>query len=200
MAEFANDIDGSNTVDGKPVCYWVNQQNKIVPSGCGYVALIGCTGIIVQNLTLAKNGQGVLLISTRDSTISQNTITGNGYGVWADNSSSHITIVGNNITGNINSGISFTGLNNNDVTNNSITINGQNGVHLSDSQSVTIFGNTISANRINGINLDNNSDITISENYIANHIQDAGTGIWFAQTSNGSIYRNALKNNKVGIL
>jgi len=199
ISGFANDIDGSNTVDGKPVCYWVNQQNKIIPSACGYVALIGCTGITVQNLTLAKNGQGVLLISTRDSTISQNTITDNSDGVWADNRSSHITIVDNKITANINSGISFTGSNNNEVANNSITSNGKNGVHISNSQGVKIFGNTIRANRINGINLDNNSNITISENHIANHIHDAGTGIWFAQTSNSSIYRNTVNNNKVGL-
>ena len=198
-SESTNDIDGSNTVDGKPVCYWVNQHNRIVPSGYGYVALIDCTGITVQNLTLAKNGRGVLLISTHNSTISHNIISGNGDGVWVDNSSSHITIVENIITANIDSGISFIGSNNNEVANNSITSNHKDGILIRDSDGVIIFGNTIGANWINGINLHNNSQITISKNHIANHKTDSGTGIWCAQTSNSRIYKNIVKNNKVGI-
>jgi len=77
LSEFVNDIDLSNTVDGRAVCYWVNQENKVVPPGCGFVALIGCTGITVQNLVLSKNGQGELIISTRDSKRTKKTMTEN---------------------------------------------------------------------------------------------------------------------------
>jgi len=34
------DIDTSNTVDGKPIYWWVNQQNKQIPSDAGYVAVV----------------------------------------------------------------------------------------------------------------------------------------------------------------
>jgi len=78
---FVNDIDTSNTVDGKPIYYWVNQHDKTVPSDAGYVALINCTGITVENLTLANNGQGVLLVATNNSLITRNQMKNNGYGI-----------------------------------------------------------------------------------------------------------------------
>ena len=104
---FENDVDTSNLVDGKPIIYWVNQQDKIVPSDAGYVALINCENITVQNLNIANNGDGIFLAFTNQSTITGNTLTNNNNGVkfW---SSSNNHIVGNNIRENRN-GIFFSG-------------------------------------------------------------------------------------------
>jgi hypothetical protein len=66
-SDFANDIDSSNTVNEKPVCYWVGEHDRVVPSGSGYVGLVGCSSITVQNLNLTYNGQGILLINTNNS-------------------------------------------------------------------------------------------------------------------------------------
>jgi len=52
---FVNDVDVSNTVDGKPIYYWVNRQNLEVPSDAGYVALVNCTNVMVQNLNIINN-------------------------------------------------------------------------------------------------------------------------------------------------
>jgi len=103
LSDFINDIDASNTVDGKPVYYWANQHNKEIPAEAGYVAVINSTNIRVRNLKLAGNGQGVLFVFTRNSTIenveaesnmvgislvfscgniiSDNTIASNDYGI-----------------------------------------------------------------------------------------------------------------------
>jgi len=35
-----NDVDTSNTVDGKPIYYWINETDKSVPNDAGYVALL----------------------------------------------------------------------------------------------------------------------------------------------------------------
>jgi parallel beta-helix repeat protein len=78
---FFNDIDTSNTVDGKPVYYWVNQQNKTVPSDAGFVALINCSKINVENLVLSNNGQGIILVATNNSLITKNQIKNCEYGV-----------------------------------------------------------------------------------------------------------------------
>ena len=202
LSEFINDIDLSNTVDGKPVCYWINQENKIVPSGCGYVALIGCADITVQNLFLSKNGQGVLLISTRDSTITQNTITGNVHGVWADTSSSNINVNGNSVADSTNSGILFASSTNSQIFNNNITGNGWYGIHLSNTEGVKIIGNTVKADSFTGINLVRDLDTTISENYIANHkvgTGGEGAGISLGQTSDATISKNIIENNQMGI-
>ena len=80
-SEFINDIDTSNTVNGKPVYYWINQQDKTVPSDAGYVGLVRCSNIIVQGLNLTHNGQGVLLIETNNTLVTGNYIAENNYGV-----------------------------------------------------------------------------------------------------------------------
>jgi parallel beta-helix repeat protein len=81
LADFVEDIDASNTVDGKPVCYLVSQQNTIVPTGVGYVGLANCTSMTVKNLELDKNGQGILLAYTTNSIITENNLTANYRGI-----------------------------------------------------------------------------------------------------------------------
>jgi parallel beta-helix repeat protein len=78
---FINDIDTSNSVDGKPVYYWVSEKDKSVPSNAGYVALVRCLNITVQGLNLSHNGQGILLVETNNSSVTGNIITYNNYGV-----------------------------------------------------------------------------------------------------------------------
>jgi parallel beta-helix repeat protein len=87
ITDFLNDVDNSNTVDGRRVYYWINYKNKTIPSDAGYVALVNCTRITVQNLNLTKNGEGVLLAYTSNSTIIQNNITSNDFGIRIQNSS-----------------------------------------------------------------------------------------------------------------
>ncbi len=104
LPEFLQDIDESNTVNGKQICYWVNRQDETVPLDAGYVALVDCSGITVQNLNLSRNGQGLLLAYTTDSTIMQNNITENIHGIYLCGSSDN-AVSGNNISRNAANGI-----------------------------------------------------------------------------------------------
>ena len=63
------DIDPSNTVDGKPIYYLVNRRDEWVPSDAGYVALVNCTNMTVEGLELRNNLEGLLLAGTQNSTI-----------------------------------------------------------------------------------------------------------------------------------
>jgi len=85
-----NDVDTSNTVDGKPIYYWINRQDDLVPFDAGYVALVNSTNIVVKNLNLTKCGQGMLLAYTTNSTITKNRITHNYYGIYLWNSSNNV--------------------------------------------------------------------------------------------------------------
>ncbi len=80
-SDFVNDVDTSNTINGKEICYWINQHDRTVPSNAGYVALINCSGITAENLNLTNNGEGVLLIFTSNSQIENNTMIGNDKGL-----------------------------------------------------------------------------------------------------------------------
>jgi len=81
LDEFMHNIDVSNWVNGKPVYYLVNQHDRQIPFDAGYVAAINSTNIIVDNLTLTHNGQGVLLAYTSSSTIRNVNILDNYDGI-----------------------------------------------------------------------------------------------------------------------
>jgi parallel beta-helix repeat protein len=95
-----NDIDVSNTVDGKPVYYLVNRKNEKVPLDAGYVAIINSTGIGVEGLTLTNNRQGLLLFYTNNSHIRGNNIKNNEISLWMHRSYNN-TFSSNNITNNL---------------------------------------------------------------------------------------------------
>ncbi len=62
---FNNDIDASNTINGRPIIYWTNEKNRIVPIYAAFVALINCEGITAQDLSLI----GMILVSTTNSSL-----------------------------------------------------------------------------------------------------------------------------------
>jgi len=170
LSHFVNDIDASNTINGKKVYYLVDESDLVVsPSAfpdLGFLALVNCARITVQNLELTKNWQGVLLAFTTDSTITQNTITDNNIGVALHSSSNNI-ISGNNIT------------------------NNYGGIQLSgSSRSNSISANNIADNR-NGIYLLESSQNTINGNNITN----SEIGIGFSESSNNMIYNNHFISN-----
>jgi len=99
LLDFVNDIDSSNTVNGKPIYYLVNKSDMAVPLDAGFVALANCTRIIVENLNLADNSESLQLVFTTNSTINKNNIANNFYGISVWHSSNN-TISKNNITNN----------------------------------------------------------------------------------------------------
>jgi len=163
MTEFVNDVDDSNTVDGKPIIYWVNEHDKAVPSDAGYVALIGCTNITVQGLVLANNSQGVLLVATDDSLIASNYIGGNFVGIAFQGSYGHCynnVISRNNITENAEDGIYSWGAPSTNVTENSITNNQGAALHFYESSNAYIVGNSITGN----IEINDSANSTVEQN------------------------------------
>jgi parallel beta-helix repeat protein len=60
LTDYTHDIDTSNTVDGKPIYYWVGESSATVPSNAGFVGLVECEDITVKDLSLGSNSHGVL--------------------------------------------------------------------------------------------------------------------------------------------
>ncbi len=99
LSQLVNDIDTSNTINGKPIYYWINQSDKTVPSDAGYVAIINSTNITVEGLNLENNGQGVLIAYSSNVTVEDCNLTNNWWGVRSL-SSSNISLYHNNIIDN----------------------------------------------------------------------------------------------------
>jgi parallel beta-helix repeat protein len=123
LSTFIQDVDTSNTVNGKPIYYLVNQKNLLIDSSdIGYLALINCTNIHVKGLTLTNNGQGLLLAFTTNSTIENATIAHNSVGIHLLSSDAN-TIAANSISDN-EFGISLYRSSSNNITKNTLTNNG----------------------------------------------------------------------------
>ena len=213
-SSFVHDIDTSNTVNGKPVYYWVNQQNKAVPPDAGYIGLINCTNMLVQNLDLTDESQSVILVFTTYSTITKNNITNNGdQGIYLYKSSNN-SISENSIANNADSGIHLWYSSNNIISGNTITANNQDGIYLfgssynsingntitlnnggihvySSSANNNVVGNTVTENTEYGVSLDWAHNNFVSENCITEN----GEGILVLDSSNNRIIGNTVKEN-----
>jgi parallel beta-helix repeat protein len=192
LSHFVNDVDASNTVDGKPVYYLVGVRDVVVPLEAGYVALINSTNIKVENLTLTKNLSGILLAYTSNSTISGNNIANNWDGIYLSSSSSN-TISGNNITDNNDDGIYLYESSDNSISGNNVTANNDDGIYLYESSDNSISGNNVTANNDDGIDLGYSSNNSISGNNVTDNEYD---GFYLHHySSSNTISGNNIANN-----
>ena len=137
-----NDIDSSNTVNGKPIYYWINQSDRAVPLNAGYVALINCTGITVKYLEISNNSQGIVLINTRNSVITKNKILNASCGIRLYRSS--FNIISENIFDSNHWGAMFKYSENNTISEN--VLKNLNGIHLIEASNNTFYHNIFNNN------------------------------------------------------
>ena len=172
LAAYTQYMDTSNTIDGKPVYYWLWEQDRTVPQDAGFVALIGCENIKIQNLKLTCNGQSILLFSTKNTIITRNTVKDNEVGISVQNSM-NITVC-ENVIANNGRGISIDGKyrvysQNNRIYENSIT-NNDVGINVWESSNNTLFRNHIADNyygiRINRLGGAAEGNIIYHNNFI----------------------------------
>jgi parallel beta-helix repeat protein len=182
----SQDMDASNIVDGKPVCFWINQHDRIVPSNSGYVLLINCTRITVQGLSIIGentsssrkyNSNGIHLTNTINSIIVNNNLTvGTGIRVYGEETK-NITISQNNIARTI--GVFGCNVIGNFITNSGIIID----------------NSTVTANLIDSCE----RGITIrkrSNNHIfRNNITNCNVGIFILGSRNNTIHQNNFISN-----
>jgi len=196
IKEEINDVDASNTINGKPVYYWVNQYNMTVPDNAGLVILKNCGGIRVQNLNLTGNGLGVSLYHTIDSEIFGNNITDNywrGIAVWW---SCNNSIIGNQITNSEYYGIEVYDSHNNTISHNLIKNNNDDGIyHRTAPRNEVISSNQIVANGGFGIFACGSHNCIIADNFIYGN---SGTGL--TSGSNSTVTGNNItQNGKTGV-
>ncbi|MCW4033751.1 MAG: right-handed parallel beta-helix repeat-containing protein [Candidatus Bathyarchaeota archaeon] len=204
VASACNDVDTSNTVDGKPIVYWVNQHNKVVPSDAGYIGLVNCSNITVKDFELVNNGQAIFLAGVKDSTITQNSISNNQNGLWLAESSNN-TISENSFTDNTYDTIFVVSSTDNKIVSNTITNNGQQGtpiaqvlgsigrgaVRISRGSNNNVSKNTITNNG-EGINIDNSIGTIVDSNTITNN---NGSAVHLFDSSQVNITRNLMQEN-----
>ena len=82
-----NSIDTSNTINGKPFHYLVDQNDKTISGDAGQITLIRCTNITIQNVSITNNPlKAIYLVNTDNSLITQTTRSFNSLGIELLNS------------------------------------------------------------------------------------------------------------------
>jgi parallel beta-helix repeat protein len=199
---FVNDVDSRNTIDGKPIYYWIGQSDKTVPSDAGCVFLVDCSRIKVENLTLDKNAEGVLLARTKYCTIFNNSISGAALGIWlfaTNNNNVSGNIIVNNVAG-ICLGPLFgeAGSCRNDIINRNNISNNTWGIDLERSSNITVSENSITDNT-EGV-------IVFAENALDNQItgnrieRNTEAGIHLIRCLRNTVTKNNLTENECGII
>lgn len=92
FSHFNNQIDRSNTVNGKPIDYRIDVENEVIDNmtEVGVLYLINCFNITVQNLELMNNRHGLFGYNITKSTIQHLKTSDNSYGIYLQNSHGNI--------------------------------------------------------------------------------------------------------------
>ncbi|MHA2101299.1 MAG: NosD domain-containing protein, partial [Candidatus Kariarchaeaceae archaeon] len=173
------DIDLSNTVDGKPI-YWIYKKSDLVinySSNAGYVGVIDSKNITIKDLVLTKNNQGILFHNVSKSRIENITVSDAGAGI-------------------------FIGKSQNSTVKNSLITSNENGIWIDDSFNNSLIGNVVKYNTIQGIRIYNSHNNTLQGNTASNNQNVALSyisGIYLRLAENNTILNNEVKNNKIGI-
>nr|QNO42936.1 hypothetical protein FPLJOMBM_00027 [Methanosarcinales archaeon ANME-2c ERB4] len=190
ISDFIQDIDTSNTVNGRPIYYWVNQQNQQVPDNAGFVGVVNSRNITVSDTT---NYDGILFANVTNSRVENVNASVQGtYGIRlffsSDNTLSNNTMLHRGII----FGFLLQDSNNNSISNNIVSAE-SGGFYLSDSSSNSISNNIVSAESYSGVGfyLHNSSNNNISNNIVSNSF----TGFVLLWSDSNMITNNTASNN-----
>jgi parallel beta-helix repeat protein len=152
LSDFINDIDVSNTVNGKPIHYLINQHNMTIDvftfQKIGYLGLVNSTNIKVKNLNVQNNKQGILFAFTIDSSISNVNAKNNWNGIYVAHSL-NTSVSGNNANNNFDYGIKLFNSSRSMASRNNVDNNGWAGIGVFGSPNSTVEGNEANFNYYN---------------------------------------------------
>ena len=216
--DFLHTIE-DNTVNSKPLYYYKDIQDFVVPNDAGQVILANCSNVTIkdlylsktdfsvilaycdnctiENLTVMDTDGEVILFKSDNNLIQNNKMVNHLHGICLDYKSNS-NIVRNNYVAKSLVGISaVTSSSNNLIINNTVEENFA-GIHISafcdpGQHDNRILNNTITNNDI-GINLLDNSYENIIEN---NTVKSCKIGIRLKNSSNNIFKNNILKKNKI---
>jgi parallel beta-helix repeat protein len=137
----------NNTINGKPIRYYKDTSNIVVPTDTGQVIIVNCTNFSIKNLNFSKVEEGIKIVYSSVNTINNNTINNNLVGISLLNSTDNL-IFSNNINGS-DYGITLDSSLKNKIYENDIT-NNKCGISISyDSKNNDISNNYYQDNDMN---------------------------------------------------
>lgn len=204
---YLNDVDTSNTVDGKPVYYLINRHDETVPSDAGNVIIVNSTGMVVKDMVLRNNYNGVMLAYTDRSLIENVTAVDNRIGIIGEFSCDSNVIINNRVNNSQSGGICVLFSYYGNISCNTVQNTNSSGIWLENTASITVSNNNVSYSRTVqtaqefdgcGILLDDTPLCNVTGNNI--YRNKYGIGIGAQNDFNNTIAKNNIVENEVGLL
>ncbi len=146
--EYFNDVDTSNTVNGKPLYYLLNKIDYIIPSDAGEVILVNSSDCTMKNLDLRSGTVGITFAYSSHNLVRNNRIENQSWtGIDLSSSSNNNNTIQNNKIQYNSYGIDIEYCTGNTLKNNIITSNSY-GILLYNTVDTIIRRNTIVLNSI----------------------------------------------------
>jgi parallel beta-helix repeat protein len=200
LAAYGNDVDTSNTIEGKPIYYCIGKTYQVVPSDGACVVLVNCSGMIVQNSVLSLGSGGLVLANTNNSILQGNTLAAQDPALLSKYSTPGNPLdilIYHSHNNQIRSNCATVRLESSD--NNTVTQN-TGVIRLTDSNYNRIVGNSIHkvdfvAIDWSGITLKYSAYNLISQNTIT----DNSAGVWLCDGANNNrVENNTINGNAQG--
>jgi parallel beta-helix repeat protein len=167
------------------------KDSTIIDGGGGNGIHVITDYVNITGFTVTNSNYALYLQPSSNSTISNNNISGNSYGLHIRESSADNIVSNNTVSYNSVNGIYFSKVYNTIIENNIISQSGGNGIYLlAQSFNITISENKIFENS-RGINHISSANCTISSNNISRN----NYGIWVSNAVNSTITLNNLYSN-----
>ena len=181
-----------NTVNGRPVVYLENTEDKVVDEDAGQVILNSCSDITVKNQNINNSFYGIILINnSEDCSIINNNLKSNKVGVFLVNSNNN-KIENNSFESNYRYGAFLENVKNCLIQNN-IFINNTVGLMIDNDKSNRL-GNKVEYN--NFINNDKQADFVVKDKWFFrpirwryNYWDDIGIRLFYIYIIHGKFFK-----------
>lgn len=198
VANYAQDIDTSNTINGKPIYYLtglsgVEFSPKSVYGDAGFIGVLDSDHIVIKDMTMSGNIHGILLINTPNARLENNELTSNQFGIYMYECESS-EVIGNIVVDNSHTGIYMSVCDSSIVDGNAVIECG-NGISISGSFSCIVTDNEFKDNLGNGLYLMGGS-FTVTFNEVVGNKQ---AGIFMGSSSGSTITGNIFSGSSRGI-
>ncbi|RLF83689.1 hypothetical protein DRN44_00195 [Thermococci archaeon] len=192
---YLHHIDTSNTIDGRPIYYWVGVENEGIPQNASFVGLINCRNITGENLQLEHEGR-ILIVNSTGVAIENSVLQNNEFAMdivlSKDVIFKNVSILDTDKTAvSVFSSVNVT------LTNITVASAGLDGGYFNDVCNSSILNSEIS-NASNGINLHYSTHNTIQNNSI-HHNSDRGIALWDFSEDNVIENNDVYSNGNIGI-
>ncbi|WP_137289752.1 NosD domain-containing protein [Natronorubrum halophilum] len=195
-SSLSHSIDASNTVEGRPVAYHVNETDVTVDPNAGWVGLVGTQNATVANMNFTENNWENIMLFEADDTVVRNVDTMPSWsGVRIREGSDRTRIEDSRF--NYGRGITLFQATKTQIVNTSITNSGGYGVYLNtDSPDTTLENATISGSDRRGIAVRSGSSgsdrLTVRNSTVRDN--DWG-GLDFDSAAHGVVRDSVIENN-----